>query len=195
VSGRRGTFGPVRVARRIRLRWVIVLYCAAAQAYVWHEFLTLTPGTSPTPTEIIVPALAEIVTALLLAAWVIVTNRSLAWAVASTFNAMFLLVGQFSIWYLSYGGAENWSPRLTRLDGLALTLGTLTTAGAPGIRPRTDLARELITIQLVVDILAAIVLFGLFVGRLASRLGAAEAGFTWPARRRAPGGSRGADPV
>jgi hypothetical protein len=105
------------VARRIRLRWVIVLYCAAAQAYVWHEFLTHTPGTSPAPAEIVVPALAEIVTALLLAAWVIVKNRSIAWAVASTFNAIFLLVGQFSIWYLSYGGGENWSPRLTRLDG------------------------------------------------------------------------------
>jgi hypothetical protein len=162
----------VRWAKRIRLRWVVVLYYAAAQVYVWHQFLTLTPGASPTPPEIIVPAVAEIVTALLVAGWVIVRNSSLAWALASTFNAIFLLVGQFSIWYVSYGSAENWSPRLTRLDGLGLTLGTLTTAGAPGIHPRTDLARSLITVQLVVDILAAIVLFGLFVGRLASRLGA-----------------------
>jgi hypothetical protein len=185
----------VKVAKRIRLRWVVLLYFAAAQAYVWHEFLTLTPGTSRTPTEIIVPAVAEIVAALLLAGWVIVRNFPLGWALASTFNAVFLLVGQFSIWYVSYGSATNWSPRLTRLDGLGLTLGTLTTAGAPGITPRTDLARSIITVQLVVDILAAIVLFGLFVGRLASRLGAAEVGLGWFAARRAGRTSRGSDPV
>jgi hypothetical protein len=46
-------------------------------------------------------------------------------------------------------------------------MGTLTTAGAPGISPRSELARHIITVQLVVDILAAIVLFGLLVGRLA----------------------------
>jgi hypothetical protein len=54
--------------------------------------------------------------------------------------------------------------------------GGLTTAGAPGIVPRTDLARELITIQLAVDILAAIVLFGLFGARLAMRLTRVPAG-------------------
>jgi hypothetical protein len=161
-------------SKRIRLRWLVVLYYLAAQVYVWVDFATLTPGTSPTHTEIIVPAILEIVTALLLAGWVIVRSTSLLWALGTTLNAILLLVGQFSIWYLSYGGPENWSPRLTRLDGLGVTLGTLTTAGAPGIHPRTDLSRELIIVQLIVDILAAIVLFGLFVGRLATRLGDVE---------------------
>jgi hypothetical protein len=159
----------VEWASRIRWRWVVLAYYAAAQAYTWYSFFTLEPGTSPTRPEIIIPAVAEIVTALVLAAWVIL-NRSLVWALLATFNAIVLLIGEFSVWYLSYGGAENWSPKLSRLDGLGLTLGTLTTAGAPGITPRTDLARSLITVQLVVDILAAIVLFGLFGARLASRL-------------------------
>jgi hypothetical protein len=194
VSGRPDTFGAVSWAKRIRLRWVVLLYYAGAQVYTWYEFFTLEPGHSPTRPEIIIPAVAEIVTALLLAGWVII-NRSLPWALLATFNAIVLLVGEFSVWYLSYGGPENWSPRLTRIDGLGLTLGTLTTAGAPGIEPRTDLARELITVQLAVDILAAIVLFGLFAGRLVSRLGAAEGGFAWPARRRAEETPRGADPV
>jgi len=42
--------------------------------------------------------------------------------------------------------------------------------------PRTDLARSLITIQLVVDILAVLVLFGLFGARLATRLSRRPAG-------------------
>jgi hypothetical protein len=149
--------------------WVAIAYYAAAQAYTWVSFSTLTPGTSPAKAEIVFPAVLEIVTALVIAAWIIF-NHSLPWALLATFNAIVLLIGEFSVWYLSYGGPENWSPRLTRLDAVGITLGTLTTAGAPGITPRTDLARSLITIQLVVDILAVIVLFGLFAARLASRL-------------------------
>jgi hypothetical protein len=184
----------VDVLKRIRLRWVLVLYYAGAQIYVWLDFLTLTPGKTPAPTEIVVPAIAEIVTALLVAGWVIVRNRSLAWALVSTFNAVALLVGQFASWYVSYGNAENWSRPLTRLDGLGVALGTLTTAGAPGLTAHSETARSLITVQLVVDILAAIVLFGLFVGRLASRLGAVETGGR-PARPPRGEAARGPGPV
>jgi hypothetical protein len=88
---------------------------------------------------------------------------------AATINAIVLLIVDFSIWYVSVGTTANWAPRLTRFDGLAVALGTLTTAGAPGIIPHSELARRLITVQLVVDIGAVIVLFGLFVGRLAGR--------------------------
>ena len=87
-------------------------------------------------------------------------------------DGIVLLVLNFSTWYASIGTTANWAPKLTRLDGLAVTLGTLTTAGAPGITPHSELARGLVTTQLVVDILAAIVLFGLFVGRLARERGA-----------------------
>ncbi len=155
---------------RVRLWWLVALYYAGAQVYTWLDFFTLDPGKSPTRPEIIVPAVAEVVSALLVAAWVIL-SRSLTWALIATVNALVLLVGEFSAWYLSYGGPENWTPQLTRLDALGVTLGTLTTAGAPGIAPHTDLARGLVTVQLVVDILAAIVLFGLFATRLASRFG------------------------
>jgi hypothetical protein len=165
--------------KRVRVRWVVLAYFVVAQVYVWVQFLSLTTGESPTPPEIILPAVAEIVAALLVAGWVIVANRSLPWVIASTVNAVVLLVAQFSVWYVSYGSAKNWHPALTPLDGLALTLGTLTTAGAPGITPHSELARSLITIQLGVDILAAIVLFGLFVARISSRLAA---------RPAAPGG-------
>jgi hypothetical protein len=164
----------MRWATRIRARWVVVAYFAAGQVYVWQQFLTITPGRSRTSAEIIVPAVVEIVAALLVAAWVIRRYRSLAWVLVTTLNAIVLLVVEFSTWYVSSGTTANWSPRLTRLDALALTIGTLTTAGAPGITPHSELARRLITVQLAVDILAAIVLFGLLVGRLAGRSGASE---------------------
>src|SRR5437763_10545005 len=167
----------MRWATRIPLRRIAVVYFTLGQAYVWWQFLTLTPGRSRTLPEIVAPAVLEIGVALLIAFYVILGARSLVWAILATLNAVVLLVLDFSIWYASIGTTANWSPRLTRLDGLALALGTLTTAGAPGITPHSELARGIITVQLVVDILAVIVLFGLFVGRLASRWRSPEAGF------------------
>jgi hypothetical protein len=155
-------------ATRPWVRWVVVAYFVAAQAYGWQQFATINPGTARTLPEIVVPAVAEIVVGLLLACYVILRSTSLVWVLLATVNAIVLLIVDFSIWYVSIGGPANWTPRLTRLDGLAITLGTLTTAGAPGITPHSELARKLVTVQLVVDILAVIVLFGLLVGRLVS---------------------------
>ena len=157
--------------KRLRLRWVLAVYFTIGQVYVWWQYLTITPGHHRTPAEVIAPAVLEIVTALLIACYVILRYRSLVWVMLATLNAIVLLIVDFSIWYVSIGTAANWVPRLTRFDGLAVALGTLTTAGAPGIVPHSELARHIVTTQLVVDILAAIVLFGLFAGRLAGRQG------------------------
>ena len=158
--------------KRVRLRWVLAAYFTLGQVYVWQQYLTITPGHTRTPAEVVIPAVAEIVTALVIASYVILRYRSIVWVVLATLNAIVLLVVDFSIWYVSIGTTANWAPRLTRFDGLAVTLGTLTTAGAPGIIPHSELARRIVTVQLVVDIGAVIVLFGLFVGRLAGRSGA-----------------------
>lgn len=157
--------------KRIRLRWVIAGYFVLGQIYVWWQYLTITPGHARSLPEIIAPAVLEIVVALLIAGYVILEFHSLVWVLLATINAIVLLVIDFSIWYVSIGTSANWVPRLTRFDGLAIAIGTLTTAGAPGILARSELARHLVTVQLVVDILAAIVLFGLLAGRLASRNG------------------------
>ena len=159
----------MRWAKRIRLRWVVAAYFTAGQVYVWQQYLTITPGHTRTPAEVVIPAVLEIVTALLIAGYVILRFRSLVWVLLATLNAIVLLIVDFSIWYVSTGTSENWIPKLTRFDGLALAMGTFTTAGAPGIIAHSELARRLVTVQLVVDILAAIVLFGLLAGRFASR--------------------------
>jgi hypothetical protein len=155
--------------KRIRLRWVVAAYFSVGQLYVWWQYLTITPGHTRTPAEVIVPTVLEIITALVIAGYVILAYRSLIWVILATLNAIVLLIIDFATWYVSIGTTSNWEPRLTRFDGLAVALGTLTTAGAPGIVPRSELARHIVTTQLVVDIVAAIVLFGLFVGRISGR--------------------------
>src|SRR5436309_1827674 len=104
---------------RIRLRWIVAAYFTVGQVYVWQQYLTVTPGHSRTPAEVIVPAVAEILTALFVAGWVILRYESLLWVFAATLNAIVLLIVDFSIWYASAGRAANWTPRLTRFDGLA----------------------------------------------------------------------------
>jgi hypothetical protein len=154
---------------RIRLRWVVAAYFTLGQVYVWWQYLTIKPGHERSLPEIVAPTVLEIVAALLIAGYVILRFKSIVWVLLATANAIVLLIVDFSIWYVSIGTSVNWVPRLTRFDGLAIAIGTLTTAGAPGIIPHSELARHLVTVQLVVDILAALVLFGLLAGRLASR--------------------------
>jgi len=146
---------------------VAVLWYAAGQFFVWSYLLELTPGKSVVTPSLIIQAIGGIVTALGLAVWMISVSRSLLWALLSTLNAVALMVGQFAVWYAAYGTRKNWSVPLTKLDALQLSLGQFTTAGAPGITPRSQAARALMTSQLAVGILAAIVLFGLLVARIA----------------------------
>jgi hypothetical protein len=159
----------MRWRKRIRLRWVVAAYFSLGQVYVWWQYAVVTPGHTRTPVEVLAPTVLEIVTALVIAGYVILAYRSLIWVILATLNAIVLLIVDFATWYVSTGTASNWAPQLTRFDGLAVALGTLTTAGAPGIVPHSELARRIVTVQLVVDIVAAIVLFGLFVGRISGR--------------------------
>jgi hypothetical protein len=178
----------MRWPKRIRARWVVAAYFAAGQVYVWWQYAVVSPGHTRTPAEVIVPSVLEIFTALVIAGYVILQYRSLIWVLLATLNAIVLLVVDFATWYVSTGTATNWAPALTRFDGLAVALGTLTTAGAPGIVPRSELARHIVTTQLVVDIVAAIVLFGLFVGRISSRASrtAASSGMLRPPEPATP---------
>jgi hypothetical protein len=181
----------MRWPKRIPVRWVVTAYFALGQVYVWWQYATVTVGHTRTTAEVIVPAVLEIIVALVIAGYVILRYRSLIWVMLATLNAIVLLIVEFATWYISTGTTANWTPALTRFDGLAVALGTLTTAGAPGIVPRSELARHIVTTQLVVDIVAAIVLFGLFVGRISSRVSqtAAESGMLRPKAATPQGGS------
>jgi hypothetical protein len=137
---------------------------------VWTEFFHVTPGASGFNVGFIAQAVFGVITALVVTGAVIFWSRSLVWVVVASLNAIALLIGQFSIWYLAHGGPADWNVPLTRLDSLMVALGTFTTAGSGGITPQSEFARGLVTTQMGVDVLAAVVLFGLLVARLAARL-------------------------
>ena len=74
------------------------------EAWLWAH----TEGLRTVP-EIALPSVLEIVVALLIACYVILTVRSLMWVILATLNAIVLLVVNFSIWYASIGTTANWS--------------------------------------------------------------------------------------
>lgn len=65
-----------------------------------------------------------------------------------------MIVNQFALFYYSAGTTHDWSHELTHTDALLIALGTLTTAGAPGMTPVSEYARRLMAIQMAVDLLA-----------------------------------------
>jgi voltage-gated potassium channel len=84
--------------------------------------------------------------------------------------AFYLLtfVSMFSVIYWTYGTAGNFSTRLTHLDAIYFTVGTLSTAGTGSLVPVSQLARGLQTLQMLLDLGFVLVAVTLVVGRLAA---------------------------
>jgi hypothetical protein len=93
-----------------------------------------------------------------------------------TTYVLFAVIADYSFFYYTCGAEQNWSIRLTHLDALFITFGTLTTAGTGDIHPRTELARGLMMSQMIVDILTVTVMATL----LLARLGASRAPLSRP---------------
>jgi hypothetical protein len=83
--------------------------------------------------------------------------------------SIWVVIADFSLLYYLLGAQHNWSIRLTHLDALLLTFGTLTTAGTGDIHPQTETARGLLLAQMIVDIFLVTVLLTLFLARLGER--------------------------
>jgi voltage-gated potassium channel len=87
------------------------------------------------------------------------------------FDLVFYLltfVCMFSLIYWAYGTSGNFTARLTHLDAIYFTMGTLSTAGTGSIVPISQLARGLQTLQMLLDLGFLLVAVTLVVGRLAT---------------------------
>jgi hypothetical protein len=85
---------------------------------------------------------------------------------AITFSA---LVQGFSGLYWSYGTAVNFSQALSKWDAVYFTLGTLTTAGTGNLWAKSEIAKQFVSLQLLVDLLFVGGAVALVVARLGER--------------------------
>jgi hypothetical protein len=100
------------------------------------------------------------------AVWAILRHSSLLAAIGFSVYAIVVLIGFFASLYLGSGSPDDWSNPLSQLDALTLAIGTFTTAGTYGIMPVSQHARGLVTLQMGIDIVATVVIFGLLAARL-----------------------------
>ncbi len=82
--------------------------------------------------------------------------------------SLLTFVSMFSLIYWTFGTSHNFSARLTHLDAIYFTIGTLSTAGTGNIVPVSELARGLQTVQMLLDLGFLLVAVTLVVGRLAA---------------------------
>jgi hypothetical protein len=66
-------------------------------------------------------------------------------------NTFCLTTANFGALYWHYGTTRNFNVTMSRVDSIYFALGTLTTAGTGNIAPVSQLARSLVSMQMVLD--------------------------------------------
>jgi hypothetical protein len=94
---------------------------------------------------------------------------SIVWVGAGAFWALVAVVSVSSGLYYSVGGIGHWSPGLSHVDAIYVAVGTLTTAGASGIVPTSNLTRALVVTQMLADIVLFTIMGAVVLDRLTQR--------------------------
>ena len=99
--------------------------------------------------------------------WMLLRRHGAGWLVFAAVNYLLLFVADFSTYCLVHGTPNNWGMRLSHIDALLVTLGTLTTAGTSGLTAHSELARRVLVVEMAVQLTVVGALLGLVVARLA----------------------------
>jgi hypothetical protein len=83
--------------------------------------------------------------------------------------AFSVLIALFSTLYWDYGTASNFSTTLSRLDAIYFAVGTLTTAGTGDLVARSDTARVIQTVQMILGLLLVVFAVSIVLTALTSR--------------------------
>jgi len=147
--------GDARQRRRI-LAASALRICATTAGLLLLYVLVPIPGTSGA--QALVGMIAGLVVFLVLVSWQIRTivraDHPVLRAVEAIAVALPVLIAVFSFTYLSLSRADaaSFSEQLERVDALYFTVTTISTVGFGDITARSDAARILVTVQMLVDI-------------------------------------------
>jgi hypothetical protein len=106
--------------------------------------------------------------AFVIASQVIRGTMSIRHIAVSALSMLLLLIFDAAIVYYSIGARGNWNMKLSHVDAMLVSVGTLTTAGTGGISPRSELARGLMLGQMVADFVVVTVAVGFVLQRVVS---------------------------
>jgi len=138
-----------------------------AQYFIWESFLNSTKRQPDSLSSTAIRWSAVTVTILLIfvAIRLKLTNLELSAYIA---NAFLVLIASFSYIYWSNGTLANFNMKLTHLDAIYFTLGTLSTAGTGNITAMTETVRGLQTLQMVLGLGLVLFAVGMAMNRLSS---------------------------
>jgi hypothetical protein len=145
---------------------------AVSQFYSWIDFFSYSrrTGFSFTPVGIFITLFVAAYT-IYFTIRIARNAKGFTWVSCAVFlNAFLLLIVDFAGFYWRFGTAPNFNATLSRLDALYFTLGTLTTAGTGSITPESQLARGLVSIQMILDLMLVAVAATIIVARLSEWL-------------------------
>jgi hypothetical protein len=158
-----------KFGKRLQINATIGL--AVSQAFAWSNFLAYNrhTGFPFNPPGIIVTIFVASY-ATYFAIRIAQNARRFTWVVGAVLlNAFLLLIVDFAGFYWRFGTTPNFNVTLSRLDSLYFTLGTLTTAGTGSITPQSQVARGLVSVQMVLDLILIAVALAIAVARLSER--------------------------
>lgn len=150
--------GSRALSRKPFAFWLVTatVILALMQFYFWGHLFSGTRPASLDTLNTAVPAViafAAIAQATYVTASVARISYSSICGVTAVGVYTFLLITvQFATLYWTIGTTANFNVELSRIDAIYFALGTLTTAGTGTIAPTSDLARALVSGQMVLDL-------------------------------------------
>jgi hypothetical protein len=144
-----------------------IIMIVAIQVYLWGNLFGVSRGAFTGPTYVIPWIVAVALGIFVLAS--VLRFGSLVDVLAALLFAFSTLMAIFSTLYWNYGTVANFSQRLTRLDAIYFTVGTMTTAGTGNINAISEAARGLQVLQMILDLGLLVFVVGLVVAELSSR--------------------------
>ncbi len=156
--------------------WAPVVFgLLVTEAILWGCYFLLTPrgGDSLLPNGYVSKALEVLVGPALIILIVVgmikrerrevgTLSETVFWAI----QGLSIVVFSFATIYYQYG-MHNWSKTLSHVDAIFIALGTMTSAGTGELEARSEFARILLMLQMVVDIFAFTIIVALVVERIA----------------------------
>lgn len=161
-SGAQEQGAPPLVVNILAGWWIV-----CSQVLIWLAFFFIINPGSLSVSDEIGGCLAFIaVLAVVRDAASTIRRTSNYWLIAfKLINASLLIVGVFAAVYLGIGTPRNFGMSLSRIDAIYFTLGTLTSQGTGTIMPTSDLARMVVSIQMIVDVLFVVIALGIAVAK------------------------------
>jgi hypothetical protein len=140
----------------------------AVQAVLWGNLFGFSRGTYTGLGAIIPFAIAIVLFTYLLIS--VTRFGNMVDIAIMLFLSFSSLAATFSTLYWNYGTTGNFTERLTQLDAIYFTIGTLTTAGTGNISAISQAARGLQTLQMALDIGFILFAVSLVVAEISSRM-------------------------